>query len=210
LRERLTSDAFGEFKDSIPWKFADGSSYPVNAALYCNSIIRQAIYKTALLQDVLELQEVVKNAVQLDIDIALLALDDIPRIWEAFKSPQVLQGLVELYVNVIEGCSSAEVRSIALDNLAEMLDKQSRLTGISSGLINPGLSQMWPAVQDGKGSPQLSNSKIRISGSMMLYDISRSPQDSPRGGRRLESWGELLSGAGNANHVSLFIGILDI
>ena len=130
-------------------------------------------------------------------------------------SRAALMGIPKAYVALLEATESPEVRSVALSALAEALDRQFQSVlelrsdenclevDRSFQFDTEGLRSV---LESRKDIPSLSNTRIRISGCILLSEYVSQRGIDPEMQRyrpHLERWGESLCLAGNSNNVSL-------
>lgn len=202
-----------------------GSECSVNTALACSAVVRRAAFTSALREDTLSLQNVISFAAALDTDVALAAIEVISDAWGSRTSAGTLFGLINAYMGAIGITQSPEVRAVAIFDLAEVVDQlfgriDSTHTerGQSGGapkmtqhpsldlneMIRTEIKGLGALLQDSTRTPSLSNAEIRISGSLLVCEYVSQKHfnralDSYK--PRIEAWGKLLVGAGNANNV---------
>jgi hypothetical protein len=224
-------DSYGEFLDlmkTYPTLTASigGSECSVNTALACNAVVRRSVFTAALRDDTLSLQKVISFAAALDTDVALTGIEAIPDAWASHTSADALLGLIKAYMGAIEMSQSPEVRAVAITNLAEVVDNlfgrinsKNMERGQNSGpakipqhpsldlneMVQSEIKGLGALLQDGIKTPSLFNAEIRISGSLLVCEyVSQKhfnrPLDTSKS--RMEAWGKLLVGAGNASNVS--------
>ncbi|RDW59572.1 hypothetical protein BP6252_12659 [Coleophoma cylindrospora] len=181
---------------------------PQSSALLRKAIARKAVY-IASLTDNLEVLEMSLYVGFADVDTALAMFECISVVFNEHKDVKSLQVLVDLYVKALPSSRSSEVRATALFQLASILDRIS-LAGhkLSAGLLTQ-LPRIGALLQDGKASPQLSKAQLRLSGCLFLHEHSytdssesttRDSCDKEQLEQRLETWGQCLTAAGNANN----------
>jgi hypothetical protein len=223
-------DTYGEFLDlmkTYPTLTASigGSELSVNTALACNAVVRRAVLTAALREDTLGLQNVISFAAALDTNVALAAVEVIPDAWSSYASADTLFGLVKTYMGAIEMTKSPDVRSAAIVNLAEIVDQlfgridsstaergqnggNAKMTQYPSldlnEMIRGEIKGLGALLQDATKTPSLSNAEIRISGSLLVCEyVSQKHFNRALNTYkpRMEAWGKLLAGAGNASNV---------
>jgi len=163
-------------------------------ALVENARARQSIYATALNNATgpMGLRIMLGLVSKSSTDVTLAALECVP---DVFKSD------FHAYIAAIEETKSIEVRCLALLNLAESLDETFRLDFSSKDLLIK-LQDLAPILQQTRGSPQLSNAEIRISGWMLLvHFVERHVAYSESIKLQIVEWGRMLSAAGDAYNV---------
>lgn len=224
-------DAYEEFLDlmkTYPTLTASigGAECSVNTALACNAVVRRSVFTAALRGDTLGLQNVISFAAALDTDVALAAIDVVSDAWGNHTSADTLFGLVKAYMGAVEMTQSPEVRAFAITNLAEVVDKLfGRIDSVSAKrsqnggpakipqhpsldlneMVRNEIKGLGDFLQEGTKTPSLSNAEIRISGSLLVCEYVSQKHfnralDTYK--LRMEAWGKLLIGAGNAINVS--------
>jgi len=194
----------------------------LNAALG-NAIARRGVYTASMNDDVAALQHILKYLAALNTDIILETLECIPHAWENNGSSAARFGISKAYLSLMENNSSPEVRSIALFQLAEALDRQfaqakprSKLGAFEHDEIEAfqfDFVALRPLLKNGTESPSLANAKIRISGAVLIREVmSQMFVDNSLKIYRpqLEDWGKLLSMAGEASNVRYLLSFLEI
>jgi hypothetical protein len=197
----------------------------VNTALACKAVAVRSVLTSALRNDTSGLHNVVTYASTLNDDVALAAIEAIPDAWHLAAPVEALFGLVSTYMGAIGTTQSPEVRSAAIMNLADVIDRLYCRSGSrdGNGIQNGGIPSLivptsldlneklraeinglGALLQDGLKTPSLSNSQIRISGSLLVCECV-SQKHSSRAldtcKPRMEAWGKLLAEAGVADMV---------
>jgi hypothetical protein len=176
----------------------------------CSSLLVRAVtirevYTAATTGQIDQLQELIISAIQYDVDIACDTLDHMSIVWDVMDSGvEDLAKLVDIYIGAYSATSSNSIRTIALRNLADILEclfqsswlKRTSIT--SNKFHNFGLSLLR------RGSPDLSNAEIRMTGSLLALDfLHYTAQDSfSEIAERLKDWGDMLTDSGKSENVS--------
>lgn len=170
-----------------------------SSALLRNSVSRRAIYVAALTGQA-EILEMVTNVGKRDTDTLLAALEFMPHAWRTATTVQALKGHCEVYITAVASSESSDVRSVALTNLADVVD---RIFSFEKPILwlTDKLSGLGSLLHSHSGNPQLSNAEIRISGSILLYEYLQEQDEPEPLKQRLEAWGVMISAAGNASNV---------
>ncbi|KAL3417418.1 hypothetical protein PVAG01_11418 [Phlyctema vagabunda] len=183
-------------------------STPSNSSALLRIAVARRIVSLAALANDTHVAEVSLRASTSDTDTMLILLDSIPTAFRGKSSAHVLQGLCEIYASALQSSTSTEVRSVVLQDLAEILDDVSRTSDQVPAWTPGELGNLGALLQGSRDSPQLSNASIRISGSILLLDFLklRKPShhlEDPKTEEwtaletRFEAWGEMLSAAGD-------------
>lgn len=176
------------------------------SSLYRSACGLQAVLATAVGKSAPRLRVIVEAIVEKDSDTACFMIETIPAIWST-SDLDTLKALADLYVAVLLKTVSAQVQSITCRNLATVLDQ---LTGIGE-YENPTpaiVDQFTLALDICQGTPELSNARIRLSGSLLICQVKRVGGSMLSGEtieleKQLREWGNMLSDSGHANNVSL-------
>lgn len=196
---------------------ADCMGADINAALG-NAIVRRVVLFSALANDVELLQHITGHIAELNTDIALAAIGCISYAWEDHYSSEVLAGISRAYIALLLSSVSPEVCSATLNCLFETINNQLHMSALtykpSTGdfeelrefISNSSISKLQSLMNALRDTPALSNAMIQISGVVPLFSTSIPTNGKrPHIGLYLKSWGPLLSSAGNANSVWLFL-----
>lgn len=183
------------------------------SALLVRAVCIRALYTAAKTQQMEQLQEFIISAIQYDVDIACDALDHMSVVWNV-KDSQVedLTKLVDIYIGAYSATSSNNIRTVALRNLADILEHLFQFSGwkrtniTSNKLRNFGLSFLP------RGSPDLSNAEIRISGSFVALEFLH---HIPQGfvddiAEQIQAWGHMLSDNGKSENVSIISSLVQM
>lgn len=131
-------------------------------------------------------------------EAVVAALELIPTIWKiSFTRIDVLVELAKLYAVLCLEKSSTDVQTIALNNLADILD-HIHATAVDSISLSE-LLELWRALPWSPISPSLSDALLRVSGCMMAA-IQRKEGASPPG---LLNWGQMVADAGSDDKVRI-------
>ncbi|TAQ88243.1 hypothetical protein B7494_g3410 [Chlorociboria aeruginascens] len=174
----IYKDPFAQFCRTIEHPKPDVSihGHRLNLASLQNSAVRQAVYNMAVQEDIEGLKKILDLIAEHDTDMTLVALHCIPQAWSRNSSTKSLLGLVNCYLSAIKKSQSPEVQSAAISNLSEVLDKLFTLSIEEFSKI-----QLVDFRQELKSCLQIRNK-------------------SPRLYQRMETWGKMISAAGNANN----------
>jgi hypothetical protein len=170
-------------------------------------LIRAANIRALYTGNMNELQKLIMSAIQCDVDIACYTLDHIPIVWDLKKSmAEDLLRLVDIYIGAYIATLSNSIRNIALRNLADILEHL-----FQSGLLHR-TDIAFRKFQDfglfplARGSPDLSNAEIRVTGSLLALDFfSNITQGSiDKVVERIQDWGNLLIDSGKSENVRIW------
>jgi hypothetical protein len=176
------------------------------STLHVRAVSIHALHTAAATQQLGQLQELIISVIQYDIDIACDVLDHIAVVWNV-KNCQAedLAKLVDIHIGAYSATSSNSIRTAALRNLADILERLFQLgwleqTDVTSNKFHDfGLSFFM------RGSPDLLNAEIRISGSLlaldMLYHIQQGSLEDIA--EQIQVWGSMLSDNGRSENVSI-------
>lgn len=133
----------------------------------------------------------------LGVNGLITALESIPSLWNMSEvSDTELSALADLYIEVCAKIGPAEPRTVALENLAVVLDvlhQDKKLDKLSSSTV----AQFWSRLPFGHLNPALANAVIRSSGSIVAI-LQYQQVVNPSG---LENWGYMIHDAGKAEQV---------
>lgn len=185
------------------WQFQLQNSLPMQpAAVTTSSASSLALFKTQkVINDILlasqardpmaSLRDVLLGD-QLGVNTLVTALETIPKIWSTTDSHESkLLSLLTLYIDVVLGTTFVDAQTVAVENLAEVLD--ALLKGKHADkLPTSKLIDLWTCLPMQPMNPALSNAVIRASGGIVaaLY-VTGNVQ--PSG---LSNWGLMIFEAG--------------
>jgi hypothetical protein len=135
---------------------------------------------------------VVLLGTQLGLNTLVTALETIPKIWSTAASHESnLLSLLTLYIDIVLGTTSVDAQTVAVENLAEVLD--ALLKGKHANkLPTSKLIDLWTCLPLQPMSPALSNAVIRASGGIVAaLFVTGNVQSSG-----LLNWGNMISEAG--------------
>lgn len=177
-------------------------------SLFRRALGLQVVFKSATLMDVAKLRESIDGSmIERDPDTTYVLLEAIPGIWSALNDNlNVLEALAGFYVAVLLKSTSPQVQSISARNLAAVLDLLTGMGDLEYPTLDT-IDQITLAFDTSQGSPELSNARIRLSGSLLTRQIKRvgggvQNEEASRLGVQLLEWGQMLTDAGHANNVS--------
>jgi hypothetical protein len=132
-------------------------------------------------------------------DTLAAALEALPRVWAASSaSDNTLEGLCQLYVDICLVTGFTEAQVVALQNLADILDKL--ILENKFDLVSPtALTELWTALPLRPMNPALSNAIIRVSGGLLA--MLRHRDGVPTEG--ITAWGLMIADAGLDDKVSV-------
>jgi hypothetical protein len=140
---------------------------------------------------------------QNDVDTTLTVLNQLPLQWMTQDpSTEMLYNLKDMYLEVLAVSGSSEVRSIAVRDLAAVMEQLTVLNPISAALPfnNYGTACVSFLL---RGGPDLSNAELQITGILLLHEsFSLSEKGSMQAfNQHMNAWGTMLSDAGRAENV---------
>lgn len=151
------------------------------------------------------LEEVLITAVKDDINVACSMLEGMSSV-VPLQSKEVQIRCVRAYVRICLETDAPEPRTIALENLATIMD--GMLCGESGERLehlptNEAITQLWVDLRSKPMNPSLSDAIIRVSGPLLATILSRSQGAMQDGVEQwLRHWGVMISDAGMADRVS--------
>ncbi|KAI1777873.1 putative death-receptor fusion protein-domain-containing protein [Hypoxylon cercidicola] len=138
-----------------------------------------------------------------DINVACSMLESLSAT-DLAQPEEVQANLVDGYVQVCLKTDAPEPRTIALENLATLMDRmlcEASGEGLKHLPTNEVITQLWADLRGKPMNPSLSDAIIRASGPLLATIMSR-----PDGGAvrsdlesQLRSWGAMMSDAGMAD-----------
>lgn len=173
--------------------------------LLVKAVTIRALYTAAINGQMDQVQELVISTIQYDIDIACNTLDHMPIVWNVQETPtKFLANLARIYFSVYSATTSSHVRSNALKNLADVLERLSQLSELTLINIPADKSHDIHLSLITKGSPDLSNTEIRATGSLLAIKFI---QQKRRGGltevaKQIVEWGYMLKDNSQSDVVS--------
>lgn len=177
-----------------------------SSVLLVRAVAIRALYTAATTGQIGPFQELITAAIQYDVDIACDILDHMSVVWDVKNSEaEDLAKLADIYIGAYSATLSNSIRTIALRKLADILEHlfQSgwlKRTDIMSKKFHDfGLSSLR------RGSPDLSNIEIRMTGSLMALDFLHHIAQNNFGeiAERIQDWGDMLSDSGKSENVSI-------
>ncbi|KAK5990266.1 tRNA (32-2'-O)-methyltransferase regulator TRM732-like protein [Cladobotryum mycophilum] len=125
-------------------------------------------------------------------DTLVTALEAMPAIWPlASTSSDVLLDLCTLYVDICFKTKFMEPQAVAINNLAELVDRLIQKDNVG-GLLASSLVDLWTLIPLRSLNPSLSNAIIRASGG--TWAVRMRAQGIPES--TLQNWGLMMSDAG--------------
>ncbi len=166
------------------------------------ALARKAVCGSFLTGDTTPLARIFRHAMYFGVDIALAALEIVPRCNMAM-SPKALLGLCQSYISIIIDFDSAEVRAVALEGLFDALNSLMKRSIEDLSQILPPLLRLSEIFKtSGLGSPSLKTSEIQISGWLLLAKIHTSGSDLTVVYESLKSWSSIMNTAGKKTEVN--------
>ncbi|XXH04700.1 Mitochondrial import inner membrane translocase subunit tim23 [Hypoxylon texense] len=137
-----------------------------------------------------------------DTNVACSVLESLSTV-DLTQSEEVRVNLVDAYVQLCLRTDAPESRTIALENLATLVDEMLCDTSGDGRKYLPAddtITQLWADLRRKPMNPSLSDAIIRVSGPLLATVVSRSggvPHDDVK--LQLRSWGVMMSDAGLAD-----------
>jgi hypothetical protein len=130
-------------------------------------------------------------------DTLIAALEIMPTVWDTrTSSDATLVALCQLYIDICLKKTSPGVRSVCLLNLSAVLNNACA-TGKFSMMPYQNLLQLWATLPMGSMNPNLADSVIKVSGSVMAVVGRCDP-----GNASITNWGVLMADTGSYEQVS--------
>lgn len=126
------------------------------------------------------------------VNTLVTALETAPKLWNPAKaSEKILLSLCSLYVDTALHTTFLEAQTVAVENLADVLEVLIKAGAASKLPVNE-LASLWACLPFGPMNPALSNAVIRAGGGIIatLYAAGRLTPDG------LNSWAVLMADAG--------------
>ncbi|KAI1335479.1 hypothetical protein F5Y15DRAFT_397463 [Xylariaceae sp. FL0016] len=146
-----------------------------------------------------DLEERFQTVLEKDVDIACAMLQDMSENSLANTNTDRAR-LASLYLAVEFGTEAPEPRTLALENLAELMDEilRARLyNGLDAMPSDETLSRLWADLYDKPINPSLSDAIIRVSGPIIATAILRVEKETNEDlSSRVTGWGAMISDAG--------------
>jgi hypothetical protein len=185
-------------------------TFPECSALFKRAMATRELYIAATTGHIDQLQELITSAIIYDLDIACDALEHIPIVWNVRESKvEDLIKLIDIYVRAHSATSSDSIRTIVLRNLADILEYLSQSGWLNRTNITSTKFRDFELSLLRRGSPELTNAEIRISGSLLSLDFLRhTPQDSFNEiAERIQAWADMLSENSKSENVSIRLSL---
>jgi hypothetical protein len=182
-------------------------------ALLVRAVAIRALYIAAKMSQMDRLRQLIISAIQYDIDIACDVLDHMSVVWNAKTSQaENLVGLVDIYMGAYSITLSNNIRAIALRNLADILEHLFQFSWLKRTEITSNKFCDFGSSFLTRGSPDLSNAEIRISGSLLALDLHHHIQQGSLEGiaEQIQAWGSMLSDNGRSENVSVISSLAQI
>jgi hypothetical protein len=182
-----------------------------SSALLVRATSIRALYTAAITWQNGRLEELIISAIKYDVDIACDVLGQMSVVWNVKDSQaEDLGKLVDIYIGAYSATSSNNIRTIALRNVADILEhifqfgwlKRTDIT--SNKFCGFGLSFLM------RGSPDLSNAEIRITGSLLALEFLHHTQQGRLEGiaEQIQAWGHMLSENGKSENVRILSSLV--
>ncbi|KAI2469215.1 putative death-receptor fusion protein-domain-containing protein [Annulohypoxylon bovei var. microspora] len=144
------------------------------------------------------LTQVLTASLRGDINVACSILENISTLGPS-QSDKAQGNLVDAYIQVCSETTAPEPRTIALENLAELLDRIIRDTSrerLNHLPPNKTIKKLWIDLHGKLMNPSLSDAIIRISGSLLAIILPQAEGEAWDGlGPWIRSWGAMMSDA---------------
>ncbi len=186
-------------------------SIPPTLTKNCCALLKRAkairaLYIAAITGHMDQLHELVTSAIRYDIDVACDALEHMSVVWDVGESDeQDLAKLLDIYIGAHSATSSSSIRTIALRNLADILEHFFQSDWLQRTNIKSSKFPNFELSLLSKGNPDLTNAEIRITGSLLALDfLHYTQQDSfVEIGVQIQAWSDILSGNSKSENVSI-------
>lgn len=167
-----------------------------SALLKIQRAIHDVYVLSTLDEPVSQLQSLLQSQ-QVGLDGLVAALEIIPKVWDpSLCSQDTLASLSNLYVNVCLQTDYSKAQVLAVENLADTIDKLLQQKAIDK-IPRDALVKLWLDLPARPMNPALSNAVIRASGSVIAALI-RPEQSTPV---NIHSWGQIMAEAALDNKV---------
>ncbi|KJK77668.1 hypothetical protein H634G_07407 [Metarhizium anisopliae BRIP 53293] len=161
-----------------------------SALLKIQRAIHDVYVLSTLDEPVSQLQSLLQSQ-QVGLDGLVAALEIIPKVWDpSLCSQDTLASLSNLYVNVCLQTDYSKAQVLAVENLADTIDKLLQRKAIDK-IPRDALVKLWLDLPARPMNPALSNAVIRASGSVIAALI-RPEQSTPV---NIHSWGQIMAEA---------------
>lgn len=167
------------------------SSAPSLALYKAQKVVNDILLASKAEDPMASLREVLVGS-QLGVNTLVTALETVPKIWNPSSCHEsTLLSLLTLYIDVTLGTTFVDAQTVAVENLAEVLDVLLKGNGAAK-LPASKLIDLWTCLPLQPMNPALSNAVIRASGGIVaaLYATANMQ---PSG---LSNWGLMISEAG--------------
>jgi hypothetical protein len=174
----------------------------VSSALLREQLAIQGVYEARNAGDVSALWAHLATALDTDMDTACEILEIIPEVWSVQqKSKQICFNLCNLYVEICKLLRDAQVRTLALTNLKELMDGVLAQGRSMAGLLpsSKSLVELWEDIQSEDINPALSHATLAVSGPILATFLARRE---PGCEQMLKAWGDMLADALDVDNVS--------
>ena len=165
-----------------------------SAALLHARLAIQTVQHHARASDTNALKDAIIAALAKDTNTACDMLRAVPQIWQTQQESR----LCELYLEINNSTVVPEARGIALNNLADLMDKMLTDGRLDDLPPEEDLANLSKALSVGDIHPDLSHAIIRVSGPVMATLAQRGNSQVER---QLREWGQAMADAGNENNV---------
>ena len=179
-----------------------GSDAEARSALLKLQLGIQQIYQSAALGDMKSLTRSVVDISRTSPNTATAMLESIPKVMSGRLSVSASSQLSELYIEACLHAITPDVRSTALQNLADSLDYLLEHEALVQIPATPSLLALWRTVESRPLGPNLSEAIIRASGPIMAAFVTRESEDQSLVSSRVAPWGLMMADAGLDDKVS--------
>jgi len=176
------------------------------SALLVRAVSIRALYIAETARQMDQLQELIISVIQYDEGIACDVLDHMSVRWNVTSSQaEDLARLVDIYIGAYSKTLSNDIRTIALRNLADILEHLFQFSWLQRTEITSNKFRDFGLSFLMRGSPDLSNAEIRISGSLLALDFLHHIQHGSLEdiAEQTQAWGSMLSDNGGSRNVSI-------
>ncbi|KAJ2904611.1 hypothetical protein MKZ38_007590 [Zalerion maritima] len=169
----------------------------VSPALLRSRIYLSQLYLAASNTDATKLGAIVEAAIREDDDAALLVIEWTSRIWGGVETEETAMGLFDVYSKAVMTSLNPDVRSTALEALADVMDSLTlfRRHGTSGSSPSSQLEVLWTCISASWTTPALATASIRASGPILGAIATRCAANSPSWEvtqKAIPAWGAMM------------------
>lgn len=174
--------------------------------LLFRAVAIRGLYAATKTGQVGQLQRLITSTVRYDVDVACDLLEHMSVVWNIGNSKaEDIASLVDMYIGVYSATSSNIIRTIALRNLADILEYLLQSGSLKRAEIMSTRFHDFGLFLLGKGCPDLSNAEIRMTGSLLALDFIRHAAQDYHSelAQHIQAWGDMLSDKGKSENVRI-------